>query len=60
MDVHFVSLTSSLARAVYSRARHLILDDVFAAVDVHVAKRLVEKCLKGPLLQGRTVVSEGV
>ncbi|KAG8808267.1 hypothetical protein FRC17_004027, partial [Serendipita sp. 399] len=51
----------SLARAVYSRASILLLDDVLSAgnftiVDAHTAQHLFEKCLKGPLLQGRTVI----
>ncbi|KAG8803549.1 hypothetical protein FRC16_004675 [Serendipita sp. 398] len=46
----------SLARAVYSRASVLLLDDVLSAVDAHTAQHLFDKCLKGPLLQGRTVV----
>lgn len=46
----------SLARAVYSRASVLLLDDVLSAVDAHTAHHLYEKCLKGELLQGRTVV----
>ncbi|GAA6021159.1 hypothetical protein JCM10207_008338 [Rhodosporidiobolus poonsookiae] len=46
----------SLARAVYSRASLLLLDDVISAVDAHTAAHIFEKCLKGPLLEGRTVV----
>ncbi|KAI0633977.1 P-loop containing nucleoside triphosphate hydrolase protein [Trametes polyzona] len=46
----------TLARAVYSRADILLLDDVFAALDVHTSKWIVEKCLKGELLRGRTVI----
>ncbi|GAA5895239.1 hypothetical protein JCM6882_006625 [Rhodosporidiobolus microsporus] len=46
----------SLARAVYSRAALLLLDDVLSAVDAHTAAWIYEKCLKGPLLEGRTVV----
>ncbi|RKP09575.1 P-loop containing nucleoside triphosphate hydrolase protein [Thamnocephalis sphaerospora] len=44
----------ALARAVYSSAKHLLLDDCLSAVDAHTAKHIVEKCLLGPLLQGRT------
>ncbi|GAA5861561.1 hypothetical protein JCM8547_008073 [Rhodosporidiobolus lusitaniae] len=46
----------SLARAVYSRASLLLLDDVLSAVDAHTAKHIYENCLKGPLLAGRTVI----
>ncbi|RPD67396.1 P-loop containing nucleoside triphosphate hydrolase protein [Lentinus tigrinus ALCF2SS1-6] len=46
----------SLARAVYSSAETLLLDDIFAALDVHTARWIVEKCLKGELLRGRTVI----
>ena len=46
----------TLARAVYSRAQVLILDDILAALDVHAAKWIVEKCLKGDLVRGRTVL----
>ncbi|KAJ1602920.1 hypothetical protein NDA14_002008 [Ustilago hordei] len=46
----------ALARAVYSRSPILLLDDVLAAVDSHTAKKLVDDCLCGDLLRGRTVV----
>ncbi|KAG8745725.1 hypothetical protein FRC10_007205 [Ceratobasidium sp. 414] len=46
----------SLARAVYSRASILLLDDVLSAVDAHTASHLFEKCLLGPLMKGRTIV----
>ncbi|KAI9061281.1 P-loop containing nucleoside triphosphate hydrolase protein [Trametes sanguinea] len=46
----------TLARAVYSTAEILLLDDVLAALDVHTSRWIVEKCLKGDLLQGRTVI----
>ncbi|KAM0786024.1 hypothetical protein ACM66B_006839 [Microbotryomycetes sp. NB124-2] len=46
----------ALARAVYSRARTVLLDDPLSAVDAHVAKHLYKKCLKGPLLEHRTVI----
>jgi len=62
----------SLARAVYSRASVLLLDDVLSAgscylldsrqgltrlaVDAHTAHHLYYKCLKGELLAGRTVI----
>ncbi|KAG6895370.1 hypothetical protein C0992_001606 [Termitomyces sp. T32_za158] len=46
----------SLARAVYSRASVLLLDDVLSAVDAHTAHHLYYQCLKGELMQGRTIV----
>ncbi|KAJ7283151.1 hypothetical protein C8J57DRAFT_1498229 [Mycena rebaudengoi] len=46
----------TLARAVYSTASILLLDDVLAALDVHTAQWVVEKCFGGDLLKGRTVI----
>ncbi|KAF5368905.1 hypothetical protein D9758_002958 [Tetrapyrgos nigripes] len=46
----------TLARAVYSRAEILLLDDVLAALDVHTSKWIVDKCFKGDLLKDRTVI----
>ena len=46
----------TFARAVYSQAQVLILDDILAALDVHTAKWVVEKCLQGDLVRGRTVL----
>ncbi|KAG2235533.1 hypothetical protein INT48_003096 [Thamnidium elegans] len=46
----------ALARAVYSRAHNVLLDDVLSAVDAHTAKHLYTKCLLGPLMQGRTQI----
>ena len=46
----------SLARAVYSRASVLLLDDVLSAVDAHTADHLFNKCLRGELMEGRTVI----
>ncbi|KAJ7846225.1 multidrug resistance-associated ABC transporter [Mycena olivaceomarginata] len=46
----------SLARAVYSRASILLLDDVLAAVDAHTAHHLYHSCLRGELMRGRTVI----
>jgi ABC-type multidrug transport system fused ATPase/permease subunit len=44
----------TLARAVYSRAGNVLMDDVLSAVDAHTAKHLYEQCLMGPLMKGRT------
>ncbi|PWN18685.1 hypothetical protein BCV69DRAFT_291227 [Microstroma glucosiphilum] len=46
----------ALARAVYSRAATVLLDDPLSAVDAHTASHLVRACLSGSLMKGRTVV----
>lgn len=45
-----------LARALYSRARLVLLDDVLSAVDASTARHLAEHALAGPLLESRTLV----
>lgn len=44
----------ALARALYSRAGILILDDVLSAVDTHVGRIIVNEALTGDLAKGRT------
>ncbi|KAH6990845.1 P-loop containing nucleoside triphosphate hydrolase protein [Ilyonectria sp. MPI-CAGE-AT-0026] len=44
----------TLARAVYSRAEILVMDDVFSAVDAHVGRHIFEKCVAGDICKGRT------
>ncbi|BFZ53859.1 Transporter of the ATP-binding cassette (ABC) [Savitreella phatthalungensis] len=44
----------SLARALYSHARHLLLDDCLSAVDSHTAKWIFENALTGSLVEDRT------
>jgi ABC-type multidrug transport system fused ATPase/permease subunit len=44
----------SFARALYSRAGILVLDDIFSAVDAHVGRHIFEKGLVGELGVGRT------
>ncbi|OCB86633.1 multidrug resistance-associated ABC transporter [Sanghuangporus baumii] len=46
----------SLARAIYSRASVLLLDDVLSAVDVHTAHHLFHECLRDELVHGRTII----
>ncbi|KAJ3772853.1 hypothetical protein FB446DRAFT_788322 [Lentinula raphanica] len=46
----------TLARAIYSKAEIVLLDDVLAALDVHTAKWIVEKCFTGDLMEGRTII----
>ncbi|KAL8748531.1 MAG: hypothetical protein Q9184_007237, partial [Pyrenodesmia sp. 2 TL-2023] len=44
----------TFARALYSRAGILVLDDIFSAVDAHVGRQLFEDALTGELGKGRT------
>ncbi|KAF2089173.1 P-loop containing nucleoside triphosphate hydrolase protein [Saccharata proteae CBS 121410] len=44
----------TLARALYSRAGILVMDDIFSAVDAHVGRHIFEQALVGELSQGRT------
>ncbi|QMW46861.1 hypothetical protein G4B11_010340 [Aspergillus flavus] len=44
----------ALARALYSRAGILLLDDIFSAVDIHTARHIFIHGLTGELAQGRT------
>ena len=44
----------SFARALYSRAGILVLDDIFSALDAHVGRQLFEEALTGELGVGRT------
>ncbi|KAJ5913059.1 hypothetical protein N7504_001942 [Penicillium tannophilum] len=46
----------SLARAIYSSARHLLLDDCLSAVDSHTAKHIFRQALTGPLMINRTCI----
>ncbi|KAH0350782.1 ABC bile acid transporter, partial [Aureobasidium melanogenum] len=46
----------ALARAVYSRARILLLDDPLSALDQQTAESIVAKCFGGELTRGRTIV----
>jgi ABC-type multidrug transport system fused ATPase/permease subunit len=46
----------SLARALYSKARHVLLDDVLSAVDSHTAKWIFDYALNGQLMQNRTCI----
>ncbi|KAJ2643776.1 Transporter of the ATP-binding cassette (ABC), partial [Coemansia sp. RSA 1694] len=43
-----------LARAVYSPARHVVMDDCLSAVDAHTAKHLFDSCLMSPHMADRT------
>lgn len=46
----------SLARALYSNSKHLILDDCLSAVDSHTAGSLYDNALAGSLAQNRTII----
>ncbi|OAV89994.1 hypothetical protein PTTG_07453 [Puccinia triticina 1-1 BBBD Race 1] len=46
----------SLARALYSPAKVLLLDDVLSAVDSHTAQHLFNHALIGPLMKDRTCI----
>ncbi|TFK44019.1 multidrug resistance-associated ABC transporter [Crucibulum laeve] len=46
----------TLARAIYSPAEIILLDDILAALDVHTSKQIVEDCFKGGLIKGRTII----
>jgi ABC-type multidrug transport system fused ATPase/permease subunit len=46
----------SLARALYSKARHVLLDDVLSAVDSHTAKWIFDNALNGKLMRNRTCI----
>ena len=46
----------SLARAVYADADVYLIDDVLAAVDVHVAETMMEQCILGALRSKTRVI----
>ncbi|KAI9634405.1 ABC transporter type 1, transmembrane domain-containing protein [Dioszegia hungarica] len=46
----------TLARAVYSSAKTVILDDILSAVDAQTARHLYNQVLQGKLMAGRTVI----
>ncbi|KAF8899072.1 hypothetical protein BD779DRAFT_1781441 [Infundibulicybe gibba] len=46
----------ALARAMYSQANCVLLDDPLAAVDMHTAQQLVQKCLSSELAKDRTII----
>ncbi|QSZ33420.1 hypothetical protein DSL72_004988 [Monilinia vaccinii-corymbosi] len=46
----------TLARALYSRAGIVLLDDIFSAVDVHVGQFILNNALVGKLSTGRTII----
>lgn len=46
----------SLARALYSSASTLLLDDIFSALDIHTTSRIYEKCFASGMLADRTII----
>ncbi|KAM0276550.1 hypothetical protein ACHAQH_006651 [Verticillium albo-atrum] len=46
----------SLARALYSNSRHLLLDDCLSAVDSHTAQWIFNNAIHGPLMLNRTCI----
>ncbi|CAG8455801.1 6887_t:CDS:10 [Scutellospora calospora] len=46
----------ALARALYSSAQILLLDDFLSTMDSSMAHQIIENCLKGPIIKGRTVI----
>ncbi|POS84240.1 hypothetical protein EPUL_004499, partial [Erysiphe pulchra] len=46
----------SLARAVYSEANILLLDDPLSSLDYQTAEFVIQRCLSSPIIKGRTVI----
>ncbi|QRV86037.1 ABC transporter transmembrane region [Ceratobasidium sp. AG-Ba] len=46
----------SLARAIYSKADTIILDDVLSALDVHTSRWIVDNCFRSDLVTERTIL----
>ncbi|KDR83064.1 hypothetical protein GALMADRAFT_238869 [Galerina marginata CBS 339.88] len=46
----------TLARAIYSSAQIILLDDVLAALDVHTSAWIMDQCFRGDLVKGRTIL----
>ncbi len=46
----------TLARALHSSTSIVLLDDPLAALDIHTAKDVVNKALRGDLMHNRTVI----
>ncbi|GJJ09002.1 hypothetical protein Clacol_003223 [Clathrus columnatus] len=46
----------TLAKAVYSKAEIVLIDDILASLDVHTGKFIIDNCFMGDLLKGRTVI----
>jgi ABC-type multidrug transport system fused ATPase/permease subunit len=46
----------SIARAMYSRSRNILLDDCLSAVDANTASEIYNNCLTGPISEHRTII----
>jgi ABC-type multidrug transport system fused ATPase/permease subunit len=46
----------SLARALYSPASTLLLDDIFSALDTHTTSRIYKRCFESGMVADRTVI----
>jgi len=46
----------SLARAIYSQASLILLDDVISAVDALTTQHIIQHCFKSPLMANRTTI----
>ena len=46
----------ALARAVYSGASTVLLDDCLSAVDSHTCQLIFDRCIRGPLMHRRTCI----
>ncbi|KAA8912260.1 hypothetical protein TRICI_003540 [Trichomonascus ciferrii] len=46
----------SIARAMYSRSKHVLLDDCLSAVDASTASEIYNNCLTGPISEHRTII----
>lgn len=46
----------TLARAIYSSSKIILLDDVLSALDVHTSAWIVDKCFRGDLIKDRTMI----
>lgn len=46
----------SLARALYSNASYVLLDDCLSAVDSQTSVHIYENCITGPLMKNRTCI----
>lgn len=51
-----LTVVVSLARAVYSRASTILLDDVISAVDAQTSRHILKYCFLSPLMAGRTII----
>jgi ABC-type transport system involved in cytochrome bd biosynthesis fused ATPase/permease subunit len=46
----------ALARAIYSRAQNVLMDNVLSAVDAHTARHIYQKCFMGKMMKERTQI----